>query len=93
MAGITALAWAYLAYHSWTMDHMDMGAMAMPGVQQWGPWDLAVVFAMWAVMMVGMMVPSASPVVMLFTRIRNEQPSRGTPGIATALFVLGYLLA
>lgn len=93
ITGITALAWGYLAYQSWAMDHMDLVDMAMPGAQQWGAWDLAVVFTMWAIMMVGMMAPSASPVVLLFTRIQNGRQSPVPPGMASGLFLLGYLLA
>ena len=33
IVGITLLAWAYLAYQSWAMDHMDLVGMAMPGIQ------------------------------------------------------------
>jgi predicted metal-binding membrane protein len=90
---ITALAWAYLGYQSWAMDHMDMVDMAMPGSGQWGLWDLLLVFAMWAVMMVGMMTPSASPVVLLFARIQNGRHAQGRPLVASSLFLLGYLAA
>ncbi|MBI3432877.1 MAG: DUF2182 domain-containing protein [Hydrogenophilales bacterium] len=75
------------------MDHMDLVDMAMPGAQQWGPWDLIVVFTMWAVMMVGMMVPSASPVILLFTRIHSGRHSQDAPGVASGLFLVGYVLA
>jgi len=93
ITGITALSWGYLVYQSWAMDHMDLVNMAMPGAQQWELFDLAVVFTMWAVMMVGMMAPSASPVVLLFARIQNGRQSKVSPGMASGLFLLGYLLA
>lgn len=93
LAGITALAWGYLGYQSWAMAHMDLVDMAMPGTQQWGPWDLLLVFTMWTVMMVGMMTPSASPMVLLFTRIQNERHAQGQPVVASGLFLLGYLVA
>ena len=44
--------------------------------QNWTAWDLVLVFLMWVVMMVAMMVPAASPVILLFAEInrrRNEQ--------------------
>jgi predicted metal-binding membrane protein len=30
---ITLLAWAYLLYQAWAMDHMDVVDMAMPSMQ------------------------------------------------------------
>jgi predicted metal-binding membrane protein len=57
---IALLGWAYLFYQGWAMEHMDLVAMAMPSTGTWGPVDLLLVFVMWAVMMVAMMVPSAS---------------------------------
>jgi predicted metal-binding membrane protein len=52
---IALLGWAYLFYQGWAMRHMDLVAMAMPSTDAWGPMDLLLVFAMWAVMMVAMM--------------------------------------
>jgi len=92
IVGIALLAWTYLAYQAWAMDHMDLVAMAMPGIHAWGAWDLALVFMMWAVMMTGMMVPSVSPVVLLFDRIQHERRAHGQPFIASWLFLFGYLL-
>jgi predicted metal-binding membrane protein len=93
IVGVTALAWGYLAYQSWAMSHMDVVDMAMPGAREWGVLDLVLVFTMWVVMMIGMMAPSASPVLLLFTRIQHERHSRGSTGVASGLFLLGYLLA
>ena len=92
VVSITLLAWAYLAYQAWAMIHMDMVDMAMPSHLAWGPWDLALVFMMWTIMMVGMMVPSVSPAVLLFVRIQHDRRAQGRPFIASWLFLLGYLL-
>jgi predicted metal-binding membrane protein len=88
---ITLLAWAYLLYQAWAMDHMDVVDMAMPSMQDWGIRDLTLVFTMWAIMMVGMMAPSASPMVLLFARIQKQR-NVGKPMLASGLFLLGYLL-
>jgi predicted metal-binding membrane protein len=38
LAGLSALAWAYLLTLAWRMPHRDMAmAMAMPHMQLWGP--------------------------------------------------------
>jgi predicted metal-binding membrane protein len=95
LAGITLLSWTYLIYMDWGMRHMDVGLdmVIMPAMQHWTAWDLVLVFLMWAVMMVAMMIPAASPVILLFAEInrrRNEQ--QGTL-VATGQFLLGYLTA
>ncbi|HSD96612.1 MAG TPA: DUF2182 domain-containing protein [Sulfuricaulis sp.] len=92
VVSVTLLAWVYLVYQAWAMDHMDVIDMAMPGIHAWGPWDLALVFTMWAIMMAGMMVPSVSPVVLLFARIQHQRRAQGQPFIASWLFLSGYLL-
>ena len=92
IVGITLLAWAYLLYQAWAMGHMDTAAMAMPGIHAWGIWDLTLVFTMWAVMMVGMMVPSVSPVMLLFARIQQQRRAQGQAFIASWMFLLGYLI-
>ena len=70
-----------------------MGAdTAMPRVDPWGPVDLTLTFIMWSVMMVAMMIPSAAPMILLFTRINRQRREREDPTLSTAAFVAGYLL-
>lgn len=85
---IIGAAWLYLAYMAWGMANMDQAAslMLMPAMQHWTALDLALVFIMWMVMMAGMMLPSAIPMVRIFDRCRGV---RGAPH--TGLFVSGYL--
>ena len=89
---IVALAgWGWLFYQAWGMQHMDLVEMAMPSAAAWDLSDLLLVFAMWAVMMAAMMLPSAMPMVLLYGRIdagRNPD-GRGLP--RAWVFVLGYL--
>ncbi|MCY7340041.1 MAG: DUF2182 domain-containing protein [Sphingomonas bacterium] len=75
IAALALLAWAYLARG---------GEMTMAA-------DFALVLAMWWVMMVAMMLPSAAPAILLYARVRN---SRGdAAGIAPPwLFLSGYLI-
>jgi predicted metal-binding membrane protein len=62
-AFIALIGWAYLLYEDWAMQHMDLVAMAMPSNGAWGLMDLLMIFAMWAVMMVAMMVPMTRLIV------------------------------
>jgi predicted metal-binding membrane protein len=91
LAGISVLAWAYIIYLAWNMEHMDM-EMAMPQMQAWGVLDLVLLFAMWAVMMVAMMVPSAAPLILIFSAANRKRKERKDPFVHTAVFLTGYLL-
>ncbi len=93
LIAVAALAWAYMFYLAWNMKGMEMGAeMAMSQMRTWGPLDLVLLFVMWSVMMVAMMVPSASPLMLLFARINRQRREREDPVVPTAVFLLGYLL-
>jgi len=91
LAGITSLAWIYLVYLAWEMGRMEM-EMAMPQMQNWGIIDLALLFVMWSVMMVAMMVPSATPLLLLFASVNRKRTQRADPAVATGIFLLGYLI-
>jgi len=39
-----------------------------------------------------MMIPSAAPMIMIFTQTYRKQASQGEPYVPTSLFVLGYLV-
>jgi predicted metal-binding membrane protein len=50
-------------------------------------------FAMWAVMMVGMMIPSAAPMILIYTRVARQAQGRGAVFASAGWFAAGYLLA
>jgi predicted metal-binding membrane protein len=73
------------------MEHDKMmAAMGMTMDMPWSAADVFFTFAMWAVMMVGMMAPSASPMLMLFAAARAGRDKRGV-SLATLVFGLGYI--
>jgi predicted metal-binding membrane protein len=91
---VVVLAWAWLLLGAGVdMEEMDMGGGQM--MLMLPEWTFAyglVVFAMWTVMMVAMMLPSAAPVTLLVASIaRKRAAAGGAFGAGTALFVLGYL--
>jgi predicted metal-binding membrane protein len=47
---------------------------------------------MWFVMMIGMMVPSAAPMILLFGSVQRRQLATESPALRVALFTAGYLL-
>src|SRR5260221_6915904 len=99
---IVALAWGYVL---WLAADTDMGGMDMTGFRMipagmgimapanapWRAIEFAFVFAMWAVMMVGMMAPSAAPMILMYARVgrRGEgcgQAARGNRLVRLRLF-------
>ena len=91
-----ALAWAYLVYLDRQMSaamayDREMAAMGMAMDKPWGAADVFFTFAMWAVMMVGMMTASAAPVMLLFAGMHAKRGARRVPGVVLA-FGAGYLL-
>jgi predicted metal-binding membrane protein len=103
LAVIVALAWSYVL---WLAADMDMGDMDMTGFRMIpagmglmapanAPWkgiEFLFVFVMWAVMMVGMMAPSAAPMILMYARVGRQAKAEGKPFAATAWFAAGYFL-
>src|ERR1700733_15483382 len=91
-AAIALIGWAYLFYEGWAMQHMDLVAMAMPSTGPWGLMDLLMIFAMWAVMMVAMMVPSATPMLLTFATVARSRRAKGRAFVPVWVFLAGYLV-
>jgi predicted metal-binding membrane protein len=100
---LTALAWFDLVWlaNDMAMDGMEMigyrmipagRALMMPAASPWQPIEFAFVFAMWVVMMIGMMTPSAAPVILIHARV-GRQSAESRPFSSTGCFAGGYLLA
>jgi len=87
LAVLTLLAWASMA--DMAADATDAPAAAH--LQGWDLSDIFVAFGMWSVMMMGMMLPSVSPMVLTFSGIVRRR-TEGQPLLRTGLFVGGYLL-
>ena len=70
----------------------EMGGMLMPmSMGPWTPAHAALVFAMWAVMMAAMMLPSASPTILLYGVIARHHAEDRALVSASGAFVLGYV--
>ncbi len=86
LACIVALSWIYLLAGA-GMPTMDMGGgqvMLMPP-PSWSVGYAAITFLMWSIMMVAMMIPSATPTILGI--------ASGAEGISrAAYFAIGYLV-
>jgi len=74
LTALTFLAWLYLVWmpmpaDGGAMEHMGMVMVAAHG---WTLHDALLMFAMWAVMMVAMMTPSAAPTITMYARIAKS---------------------
>jgi len=91
MAAVATLSWFYLGQMGMGMAAMDGGAMEQ-GVmaRPFGGWDmLLATFAMWAVMMLAMMLPTVVPSAALFSHLAAKRNPKNS-NRATTMYVVGY---
>jgi predicted metal-binding membrane protein len=86
LVGIIGLAAAYTVVG--TTNPSDM--LMTPAV--WTPSYALLMFAMWWIMMIAMMLPSAAPTVLLYAAIKRRRANIGNPLRLTAAFLSGYLV-
>lgn len=89
---LVLLSWGYLILGS-DGGSQDMADMVMSWEPM--PWTLehwAVMLLMWLVMMAAMMLPSAAPMILLYTKIARSHAPDGTRAMGTDVFVLGYVM-
>ncbi len=92
LTGVTVLAWIYLIVLAGGMPDMP-AEMTAARMKPWGAADFALTFLMWSVMMVGMMVPSAAPMILIYAAVSRGTRERGRPFVPTGVFLAGYLVA
>lgn len=100
LALIAAVAWLWLwrqlaamgggAEAVASMPDMDMGGAMMVSAADVGPY-LVSAFAMWLLMMVAMMLPSAAPMILIYSRLAGGARAQGAALAPTALFAGVYL--
>jgi predicted metal-binding membrane protein len=100
LSGITIAAWVYvvvsargMAAGSAGMGPSSMAPMmdAMTGMQPWTATEFGLRLAMWAVMMVAMMVPTAAPMTLMYAAVARKAAAQHNPLAPTFVFVAGYI--
>ena len=86
---LTLLAWGYLVAMARDMAGMDMASSMM---HPWGWADFLMLFVMWSIMMVGMMIPAAAPLILTFATINRKKFEQSGNRVSTVVFLSGYLL-
>jgi predicted metal-binding membrane protein len=83
---LAAASWGLLTWQSVAMNSHSMGMGLTMGMS-------AVFFiAIWVVMMIAMMFPTAAPMILMFTRVYAGKRQQGQAFVPTWVFVGAYLL-
>jgi predicted metal-binding membrane protein len=101
LIAVIAVAWIWIVLGAGTgTSAVAMTQMAaMPDMDMmmeravWTPGYAALIFAMWWAMMVAMMLPGATPMLLLFARVNRSQQAQDRPYVPTGIFAAGYLVA
>jgi predicted metal-binding membrane protein len=93
---VTGLSWAYVLGGAATQELEHGMAMSdahghMPMPTAWTLSHATLMALMWWIMMIAMMVPSAAPMILLFTAISRKQQARSYPFVPTGIFLAAYL--
>ena len=67
-----------------------LGHFGMPSLGAWGLGDLGIVFAMWVMMAIAMMLPTAAPILKSYAATQEAKRERAGP-FSILLLALGYL--
>jgi predicted metal-binding membrane protein len=96
LAGIAAVAWAYMIHEARGMSlrgvckclGLQMGGGALT---DWSAGSLLPLFMMWAGMMVAMMLPSATPMILTFAAVSRNRRRQERPYVPVTIFAAGYV--
>jgi predicted metal-binding membrane protein len=97
LGGITVAAWVYIVVTAHRMATASGGmngdsmADAMTGVKPWTATEFGLTFAMWALMMVAMMVPAAAPMTLMYAAVARKAAAQHNPLAPMFVFVTGYI--
>ncbi len=81
---LAAVSWVILIWQAAISDKQGMGIMA--GM------DAPLFIAIWIVMMVAVMFPTAAPMILIFAQVYAGKREHGQPFVPTWIFVSSYLL-
>jgi predicted metal-binding membrane protein len=91
LAAVTVCSWIWIVAMARDMYGPMTGASAWMMTPRWDLAHLLRLWAMWTVMMIGMMLPSAAPLILLYGASARRSAQRTAPRQTYAL-AAGYLL-
>ena len=83
LLAVTFLCWAYLIRMAQESCCLRISA--------WNASYFGMMFAMWAIMMVGMMLPTVASTVLIYAGVARKAAQDGMPVASTGIFTAGYL--
>jgi predicted metal-binding membrane protein len=92
IALLVGLTWLDLWRRASEMAMHEAMGMTMPSADPWDLGDLTSTAVMWGVMMVAMMLPSATPLLVLFARSQRPRLGPVEGAVRTGLVAAGYLV-
>jgi len=87
---VSALSW--FAIWRQMQPMAEMADIAPPAFAPWQARDFVLNATIWWAMMPGMMLPSATPMILTFATIARNKRSRGQPFVPTTVFTAGCLV-
>ena len=92
LAAMTALSWIYLVSMARDMAGSHSCCLIATHLGKWSASYFWMMFLMWAVMMVGMMIPSAAPMILIYAAVARKARGQGTPIASAYAFTAGYIV-
>ncbi len=85
------LSWSWIVPMARDMYGPMQGASAWMMAGTWDATHVLLLFGMWVAMMVGMMLPSAAPAMLIFAAVVRRSPDAERTHLRTYAFAAGYL--
>jgi predicted metal-binding membrane protein len=91
LLGIPLACWLWILPMARDMYGSMTGLSAWMMTSSWDTTHVVLLWAMWAVMMAGMMIPTATPLVLLYAGAARGQSDDGSPAARIYALAAGYL--
>lgn len=92
LAGIALACWIWIVVMARDMYGTMLGPSAWMMTTVWDWPHLLLLWAMWAVMMAAMMLPTATPLILLYAAAAHRNPEPGSPARRVYALAAGYVL-
>ena len=91
LVGVSLACWAWIVPMARDMYGPMTGSSAWMMSTVWDGRQVVALWAMWAVMMAAMMLPSASPMLLMYAKVARSRPDRSEAILGAYVFAGGYL--